>query len=520
MPTLTKAVRKAYSFAKKREYLSILTTEVQKLESKLSLESLYLETSRKLIAKIRSLDTDAVYLSMSNQNYLDLLIRGVTDSVNLTQRIAYRKAIENIWSNVFDLGVTHTLRDLLFNTGLFTSEIVGSSFSSMDGINLAEFISSTAEFAKKGDSTNSNNRYIGRARRQLTNLINNTDSLKKAGILYDGFDLTNSTGVAARMSIEQRIAFLTMLEDISTTYNKVEASKAGFLSNTYTKTRYSVLTDSYSKSVDNYVKLQIKKYLAKNIEGINQIRSQPEITDALARQLAAKIQAANIELVNPIQKSKNILRTELSIAYNFGKLVGFSGEEDLTKQFIWRADWELEDTKPGYEICTACLNMDGEIYTIADLLRVGAVLDGGILKYQGKSRTAFKNPTIPQIPFHPGCNCYWELVPQAEEEEEKAKDVNVPAPPKQKRSKTSDLIIGSSLVVAGSFLLARSNIWKAFLNTAVSSTDQAKTTYNPLEDLISVVKYIRLNNKASVGDKLTDLIQTVVTTPKGKVLVP
>lgn len=397
---------KIYSLTKKREYTTLLNQKLRFLRN-LEVDSvIYKSAAQEMIKEIRALsETEALFLPVVPVSMRKKVLEKVTVNISTIVRGRFLRTIRTMWEEVYSLGKKHAVTDLLMDTGLFNNQFKrNASFSSLEGISLTEWLNDkeTAEFAEREDLTPAQRRAISRAKRNLTILRNNVNRLKAEGVLYNSFDLEKGTGKAARLTIEERIRFLQMVQEIDDLLRKAEASEKTFLSDEYLQRRYRVLTQDYADMYDTYIKEQMASYLDKNIEGIRQIINKEQDAQQLASRLATQIENANVELVKPDVKAEMILRTELGLAYNFGKLLGFTSPTDLNRKFRWNADWELEG-KADYEVCKACERMDGRIFTVQDLLTVGTRLDRGILNYQGQTRTDFKNPTMPMIPFHPNC---------------------------------------------------------------------------------------------------------------------
>lgn len=522
-----KKTQKIYSLTKKREYTNLLNQKLRFLRNLEVDRTIYRSAAREMIQEVRKLDeSEAMFLPVVSIPMRKKVLDKVTVNTGTIVRGRFLRTIKTMWNDVYSLGKRHAVTDLLMNTGLFDNQFKRSaSFHSIEGVTLLDLLpdEDVAEFAESEDLTPAQRKAIGRAKRNLTILRNNVRNLKASGTLYDDFNLEESTGKAARLTIEQRIIFLEMVQEIDDLLRKAEASEKNFLSDEYLQRRYRVLTQDYADMYDNYIKEQMASYLDKNIEGVRQILNKEADAEQLVNRISTQIENAQVELVKPNVKAEMILRTELGLAYNFGKLLGFTSPTDLSRKFRWNADWELEG-KADYEVCKACQRMDGRIYTVQDLLTVGTRLDRGVLNYQGQTRTDFKNPTMPMIPFHPNCSCYWTLMPDddpAEDYAERYVDTNIPPPlppipgtredVEKLQDQTIPITVASGLLVGGLFLLARSNVWRLFYRTAVQAVDDVvKPTTT--QQLIDVSKFIIDEVPEEVVTRYKDILDTTIRT--------
>jgi hypothetical protein len=223
------------------------------------------------------------------------------------------------------------------------------------------------------------------------------------------------------MSFEERYRFLIIMQDIDNFKKRAEVSKKNFVADTYLDRRYQVLEEDLTGKYNEYVKQRIASFLKEETRYLSTLKGRGASVEELSRDIQAKL-AEYDRKVNKLSKkatqaqtnrtrygrrAETIIATEVSTAYNFGKLLGFSGPEDLEKRLTWRADWELQSNRSDYEVCKYCSLMDGTSYTVRELLVIGTQLDigaGGFGKdWPAGGRTGFKNPSLPMIPGHPNC---------------------------------------------------------------------------------------------------------------------
>lgn len=508
------------------EYNKIIDKNLTYLKSNQLLKPLYAKVAENLYSLLKATNaSDIALLPILPKSYINHLLARINTDVSLLVRGRFQRGLKDSWSAMFKLGKKHSVKDILFHSNFFTKELTKiNTYSSFDAYSLIDYLTvkeeDIAEF-EEGDLTIEQKLAISRAKRNLTILRNNVDKLKASGVLYNSYDYTSAADISSKMTIEQRIKFLEMSQEIDDLLKKAEASEKLFLSDNYLQSRYRVLTEDYVDMYDNYIKEKVSTYLSKNIEGVKQIINSPQQTQALINSISTSLEDTDVELVEPNQKAEMIVRTELSIAYNFGKLSSYSGQQDSNKYFRWKVDWEIGEGST-YGVCTACRRMDGEVFTVNQLLLTGTRLDRGLLRYEGKTRTSFKNPTMPVIPFHPNCNCYWELVPIEEYTEEMlAAYADTPTTtsitPITQESSNLGLIAGASLMVGGAFLLSRSNIWKTFSKVFSSNIDNVtETVSEKVEEVIktpSVINdYIEKEISGDVSEKYIQILEDVLKT--------
>lgn len=496
---------KLYTSRKKQEYDRTFTKLYKELNDDAIRRQMYKVVSMKLTKYLKDMKTeDYVKLKVMPKGLLLNNLDIITNDFKIIYMNRYRKMLTNLWKGIFDLGIKHQVMDYLYLTGLFNDQLDKvSKFSSLVHGSLI------AEFAEGDDANTLDKKAIIRAKVNLAKLQKNLDQLKRQGIYDDVF--SRGEGIAARLTLEQKVVFLQTIQDISNYSKKAEVSKSNFLADNYIQNRIRVLTNDFGNQYDSYIKEQISDYLSRNIEGVRQIRETFTKEQTATQNIYnALVDSGVQDRINPGAKAERILRTELSIAYNFGKLAGFTSPEDLTKRFRWNADWELESRKDDYQVCVPCQDMDGSIWTVAQLLAVGTRLDRGILKYVGnRGQTDFKNPTLPMIPYHPHCNCYWTFEDNGYQPDEGVIDALEPMQPTSSVDRlTANTLLGGAavtgLLVGGTFLLSRSNAWRTFLKSGKNFIDNNET----VEQVISKVKPV-VNN---VRDYVDDVVQKTTST--------
>lgn len=507
-------------------------------------------------------------IKLNKLNYkvsdLDLLLQSSLDkSESLGSSLLetrYLALLDETYESAFNLGLIHTLEDWAFNYDIYSDyfdEIHNlykkkatknnpiNLFDSSTLANMIETDLEKAEFAKKKKDKNKRIRaaQIGRAARSKKTLDN---------LISRFLNNIKETGILNRYPIEQRYIFLDMISELNNMYRKGEVSKSTFLADNYLASRKKILTGKYSSSVNKKIKQLIAEYVSTNRESINTILNTRKL-DHLRYRISGLIAPYISEMEegdNMGSYGDKIIRTELSIVYNFGKIAAFNSPEDMNREFQWNADREMLALRLGNEVktikrtnasrkkgvdssfnrnkrvgtCDYCFKLHVSKYkvTVAELIEYGYLLDIGV---KGRNKKAIVKNTFqfdshkPFIPAHPCCACFWTLVPtDLEEKQSKAKaailgtalsagafigtqflqnnpDINLlnfikqsqqeqqnlvnknilSLPPKvekdistsTERSKENllragQLVLGTGMIVAGSFLLSRSNMWKTF----------------------------------------------------------
>lgn len=406
----------------------------------------------------------------------------------------FESLIDLLWDNAFLIGIKHCIGDILFNVEPFATKNTQNKklkeFSLID--------ESVAEFTREDD--------IKENKKTLKLLRKNINRL-------DELNISDETiKKVVNLTATQKLKFLESIQDISNFNKKAQAVKKDYLGSNYIKSRKRVLSLDYARKYDKQVKTIIKDYLNTDLATVKSIRASA----SNAKQLELNIKQSLITkgLSNKLSfdttTARRIVRTELVLAYNFGKLSGFSSEEDLDRQMQWNADWELQNKIPGYEVCNACKNMHGRVYTVRYLLEIGSLTDIGILDYNSRNKTDFKNPSLPVIPFHPSCSCSWQILP-------KSKEVKAPIDVTKAVIDAGINIAAAGLIVTGGFLLARSKAFKSFIKTASRVSDDVSTvvtkTVNTTtkigEDVIDDIKIPIKEKKITSNNKNTSKLQSL-----------
>jgi hypothetical protein len=313
--------------------------------------------------------------------------KSITKGINTILKNKFTQITTKLWEEAFELGLNHTIGELIYTSSkLFKGK--EADFSSDDIY--------TARFASKDDAS---------IRREMTNLEKYGAPL--IDYLKDRDAYVIDSSLITRQTLEEKYVFLDGLLQVADTYKKGEATKNRFLADTYIRNRLRTLRDRYADSYDAAIKTQVFDLLSKD-NYFNYKIERRELDVIQARQSIQQIltnayREDNNLIDNPATKASTFLRTELGTAYNFGKIAAFSGsEEDLKREWEVVVDWEMQRTKPGYQICQFCLAHNGLRQTTAEIL-----MRSGALKfnYSGSesSTTQWRNWSSPVLIFHPNC---------------------------------------------------------------------------------------------------------------------
>jgi hypothetical protein len=397
----------------------------------------------------------------------------IYDQANVTMRLGIGKLFRNLWEDSIDLGVKHQAEHIMYSNKpikklwdtLYAPKKYDSLFSGGD---------LTAHFD------------IQRAEKELDKLTKNIDKAEVAGI-YDNLD--DSGAIPGRYTPRERRNFLYSLREVSNMRRRVEASKVGFIQDTYMQNRFRVLSRDVADKFDDRTKKAVVKFIAKDTRFYSTLKANKLYARNAQIAIAAELEKAALEEINEgadlkrrrvdeptrrklYRRAESILRTETSFAYNVGKLIGYASPEDLQKEFIWRADWELRGKKTGYQICDFCKSMDKRIFTAEQLIAAGMRLDRSIGTYDGtaKTKTSFKNPALPSIPAHVNCQCYFARHITKKDYEAMIAAETAPLPAVEDMdSKILPAVATTAVVVGSLFLLSRSNVWQKLYKSVLGN---------------------------------------------------
>lgn len=460
---------KRYIAKKQEDYEKLISTTISVLSSNLYLTKSYDILTSDLVRLVKSLPDLDLHLINTNPEYIfDSFGSQLFANNNQFMTLRYLTLLDSIWIKFFELGIRHSLDDIFYQLPgmkqIFDDNIIISSNFGLSNYEVAEFADEEEPVGPK--LTKAQMRNIQESKRKANELRERRGYVENI--------LASTKGDVGALTIKEQVNFTNSVELISNSVRQAEASKKTFLSSEYMRVRKKILSDDYSAKTSSKIKDELKRYLNNNAGLVSQIRN----SDAEANDLVRKI-SADLKTALPAElyasKARTIAMTELSLAYNFGKLSGFMTPEDMNKRMRWRNDFERSRNR----ICDYCSSMNNRTYTVAELVDIGTRLDGGIYAYDGKKGniTDFKNPSLPMIPAHPYCMCSW--IPVLDDFDKKA------AKPKsvlEIARENAPIIVGAGLVLTGAFLLSRSNVWRSFRQASVAGTARKATNFADAAD--------------------------------------
>lgn len=504
-----------YRIFKKVEYDRTMSKAKKSLQDIPMLSLAYSKVSRNIANYIKSTpETELILLPLFKEEVIEKKTKELSAGSSQAANIRFRRSLKESVSSLIDLGIKHTILDRLYDFKRVRDVLDGKPgrFSSFNS-NIAQFILNgdkeeygIANFNRFDELNKKDQDAIIRADNELNRLSDSLDTLEERGELDKFF--STRRGRIARMSYEERYRFLYLTYDIDNFLQRANASKFSFISDTYIRNRHQVLADDYSGKYDDYIRERIAKFLREESRYISSIKNKEFSVDGLAKDIETQLrlkdkneQGIGRKELNKRKKqyqnrAETIIATETSTAYNFGKLIGFSSLEDINKKFKWNNDWELETRDPEgkYQVCDYCFSMGGKTFTVAELLVIGTQLDRGLGGFGRSGRnTDFKNPSLPMIPGHPNCACYWTLEDDDMKltSEQIYDDVPIESVreldpegkflPKAQNTLAQSLL-GAGMIVGGAYLLSRTNYWNTFVNNTI-----LKRYTFPIKDITEVV---------------------------------
>jgi len=524
--------------------LNIITNiSFTKLDSKYkekTFKNLLLDTATSFIVNTPTEDLERIANSNPKHTIDNLSMEHKKPFMNLFgfNRNIFTNVIGEVWNDAFETGIKHHIADLLYNNKSF-KKVFNEKVSKTKPKNI-KFgyigITDIAEFISQRERDKRNKASKDKAR--VTRNIRLLDEAKRLR-LFERLGLDGHEFITGRMNMEQRKSFLESIKTIVNDSKKAEAMKANYLGSNYIKQRKAVLGIEYARRYDQYVKQDIKDYLSKDIGSVKSIKSSAKNINDITTSIRASLTSLTVDetLEERTIRARRIVRTELVLAYNFGKLAAFNSPEDLDRIVEWNADFELEGLITGYEVCKACKFMNGKRYTVRHLLEIGSITDTGVLNYKGteETKTVWKNPNFPVIAYHPNCNCRWVSIDNGTKKVTKSgvekgtttrassnkselrisrsnKDIDRNIEDIQKANEQSDSIekaidtainvTGLGLAVTGGFLLARSNAFKSFIK-------EIDKTGEEVINSVSKVKNLVKDEDISISNKVVDNLSNI-----------
>jgi hypothetical protein len=408
---------------------------------------------------------DKLYERFAEKNVSD-----ITNKYFAKVQVEFGKVLTTNFESMIKLALRHQMYDYLYEYGdddirkYFDTQVITEDTKEL-----------SAEFAANDDyGQNMQNR----ARYALT---------KKAvqNLLNQRAEQTNINEVAKiqeRVKIADEVSRnVYMLNKISDSTNSAKAAmmnflygssdeKQNFISSNYLGKRRRVLQASYSAESNANIRKAVAIFLAANREYITNIKSQRNKYEYDLNLLKVRIRniinkdTQGLQGAFKQQSPDVIVKTELAIAYNFGKVAAFGGKADRYKRFRWNVDREYAlisrykrlasgskrtDPVP----CEDCELQDGLEYYLFEIIE-NQRNSGDVINYKAGNPTVWRNSARPILPLHPMCQCFWSLSEDIDEEDFDPKKQPPNRPPQGGLGTPIKIAIAATAFVAGLALLA------------------------------------------------------------------
>lgn len=407
---------------------------------------------------------DTIFDKFAEKNVSD-----ITNKYFAKIQVEFGKVLTTNFESMIRLALRHQMYDYLYEYG---DDDIRKYFDSV--VITEDTKELSAEFAA-GDRTQEldNNRRYGLTRRAVNNLLNQR---------AEQTNINDVAKIQERVKIADEVSRnVYMLNKISDSTNAGKAAmmnflygssdeKQNFISSNYLGKRRQVLQASYSTESNKQIRKAIALFLADNREYITTIKSQRNRYEYDLNLLKIRIRniinkdQAGLQGAFKQQSPDVIVKTELAIAYNFGKVAAFGGKADRYKRFRWNVDREYAlisrykrlasgskrtDPVP----CEDCELQDGLEYYLFEIIE-NQRNSGDVLNYKKGGGTVWRNHSKPSIPFHCMCQCYYSLVEDIDEEDFDPKKQPPNRPPQGGLGTPIKIAIAATAFVAGLALLA------------------------------------------------------------------
>lgn len=408
---------------------------------------------------------DTIFDKFAEKNVSD-----ITAKYFAKVQVEFNKVLTTNFESMIKLAIRHQMYDYLYEYGdddirkYFDTQVLTEDTKEL-----------SAEFAANDDyGQNMQNR----ARYKLTQRA--VENLLKQRA--EQANINDVSKVQERIKIADEVSRnVYMLNKISDSTNSAKAAmmnflygssdeKQNFISSNYLGKRRRVLQASYSTESNKQIRKAIALFLADNREYITNIKSQRNKYEYDLNLLKVRIRniinkdQAGLQGAFKQQSPDVIVKTELAIAYNFGKVAAFGGKADRYKRFRWNVDREYAlisrykrlasgskrtDPVP----CEDCELQDGLEYFLFEILEYQRDA-GDVLNYKKGGGTVWRNHSKPSIPFHVSCMCYYSLVEDIDEEDFDPKKQPPNRPPQGGLGTPIKIALAATAFVAGLALLA------------------------------------------------------------------
>jgi hypothetical protein len=409
---------------------------------------------------------DTIFDKFAEKNVSD-----ITNKYFAKVQVEFGKVLTTNFESMIKLALRHQMYDYLYEYGdddirkYFDTQVITEDTKEL-----------SAEFAPAPKSYEEENK--NKIRYKLT---------KRAveNLLKQRAEQTNINDVAKiqeRVKIADEVSRnVYMLNKISDSTNSAKAAmmnflygssdeKQNFISSNYLGKRRRVLQASYSAESNANIRKAVAIFLAANREYITNIKSQRNKYEYDLNLLKVRIRniinkdTQGLQGAFKQQSPDVIVKTELAIAYNFGKVAAFGGKADRYKRFRWNVDREYAlisrykrlasgskrtDPVP----CEDCELQDGLEYYLFEIIE-NQRNSGDVINYKAGNPTVWRNSARPILPLHPMCQCFWSLSEDIDEEDFDPKKQPPNRPPQGGLGTPIKIAIAATAFVAGLALLA------------------------------------------------------------------
>jgi hypothetical protein len=334
-------------------------------------------------------------------------------------QVEFNKVLTTNFESMIKLALRHQMYDYLYEYG---DDDIRKYFDSV--VITEDTKELSAEFASYEEENKNKIRY-SLTKRAVENLLKQR---------AEQTNINDVAKIQERVKIADEVSRnVYMLNKISDSTNSAKAAmmnflygssdeKQNFISSNYLGKRRRVLQASYSTESNKQIRKAVALFLADNREYITNIKSQRNKYEYDLNLLKVRIRNIINKDVQGFQNAFKqqspdaIIKTELSIAYNFGKIAAFGGLSDRYKRFKWNVDREYalisrykrlaSGSKRADPVpCLDCETQDGLEYYLFEILE-NQRNNGDVLNYKKGNPTVWRNHSKPSIPFHVQCQCW------------------------------------------------------------------------------------------------------------------
>ena len=435
-----------------------MTTRLKKKNNKSSLSRDYVEKFVSNVeSKLSNFNTQFLTPYKEKLDKLDLsVIKDIEKDFKLPT-LLIKNAVDDLWNYHWVLGQKDVLS---------SEKNKVSNYS--ENLNLTTFAQTKGELIVEKKQLQESNKRIKRIQRELRKELssdsrnqNNIDGLvsrlkKESSLLEKILGNIRSNGTEKQLAFNEvrirdlqetiRVLELEAYEDknntnVTTGIDILNSSEFGTI---YINKRTLLLSQNYSSSYKNKVIKKIQNYFDTTTDGKRYKNREQTLFDSLT---------TKGDSVTDINRVKQIVNTEISLAYNLGRLkklqelgytrVKVTNERENTinrvialSRFngkLWKVYKQPDKEKLMPLLCNFCAEMDGREFNINTI-------------YEGKVNTQFHNRYSRVPPFHVSCWCYFVGVDDRDK-----KDSLLPVP----QSQINDALLLSSIgltSVVGAYL--------------------------------------------------------------------